>query len=921
MYNVVMYGLMASPPTKAHQAILEKLLAETAAKNTPVTFAYHGGQCTYSYQNESSETVTRSISFSGSDRANLERQIKKDLAKQNLINYTEILCVPSADGPAVLGKSPSAVDTHRLAMMEIAANDVMERTGDHRIVVSDIEMALSKLIGLPSYTANTLIILKEGLNGLLSKTPLENYLLTPQERKEKTAEEKAVLVHERKGKIESYLANYSTNPHEFLTPDGLKLATELPVGIDLSMGLDSFNSLDRWNNPDDIVGQADALTVFTREGNTSKLDTCISSSEADKASLSEFYKKTSGKTKRLSTDLDPSIDYSAYSSTKIREQMAKDAVYLVGDADRKSWVCPGVLGYIQRNELYQAPAQPVVPFSPVVSVITDSEGNDEYFQKSAEMNDALIERLQFEGSIGEHHTRIKAFLGDACDKGTGDLKTLKAIKDGVARGENWLLIGGNRDDNKIRLLELLNVNYINRFTSEKKTPYWAPKAQTPAEFFGSLGLVGRSYEDLSINEKRVIVLKWMFAQTMGAPNAFNDRRTSLQELLGRSISEEEIMQSFIEEILKPEEFETAAGFEGLRHLGFNTPSHRVLPQEYQGINRWYIDNSHSMAVIDGTFYSHAGLPEGVFPYLQSGQALFDPAIPANPESFKTWVNSRNAERQANNRDYIARALGADIHGIITDPAVQASLPKDAERPYNTQSFDSFSGKYDTETLEQCGIFRSVHGHQMALTETPRMIRSDSSKVLVVNADTRLGTPSFKQFPNATIIAAGQIHCLSKNVEGQSFRSDSRDRRIGTVFPYPINGHQYTIIGKIEDSELSKAITSHEETKGEMDEASKIISQKTPKDPVYLLVCYKKDGPFFSVGPSHGKILQTNSDLNLISFDITLKERGLLNVSSSSKEPEQKITRTGSFAFFSTKDEVSKNVAPSFTPPRVRVKSL
>jgi hypothetical protein len=40
---------------------------------------------------------------------------------------------------------------------------------------------------------------------------------------------------------------------------------------------------------------------------------------------------------------------------------------------------------------------------------------------------------------------------------------------------------------------------------------------------------------------------------MGAPNAFNERRVALQALLQREIADEEIMQSFIEEILKPEE--------------------------------------------------------------------------------------------------------------------------------------------------------------------------------------------------------------------------------------------------------------------------------------------------------------------------------------------------------------------------------
>ena len=158
MYKIVFYGLMASPPTKAHQAILKQLLVAYPQKKYNIDYISDSKNnkihCTV--QNDAHEIVfsgtLESLGILGPvhdvESNVLERLIKTKLAKSDCIDYTEICCVPSADGPPVLGKSPSAQNFHRYEMLKIAVEEVDES----RIIVSDIEIALSELIELPSYT-------------------------------------------------------------------------------------------------------------------------------------------------------------------------------------------------------------------------------------------------------------------------------------------------------------------------------------------------------------------------------------------------------------------------------------------------------------------------------------------------------------------------------------------------------------------------------------------------------------------------------------------------------------------------------------------------------------------------------------------------------------------------------------------------
>ena len=823
MYKVVFYGLMASPPTKAHQAILKQLLVAYPQKKYIINYSpdLENKKTWCTVQNDTHEIVfsgtLESLGFSVT-RHDLDRLIKIKLAKAGYLDYTEVCCVPSADGPPVLGKSPSAQNHHRYEMLKIAAAEVDE-TG---VIVSDIEIALSELIELPSYTANTLIVLREGLIGLLDHP---DNLLSVDERK-RGAAEKRVLLEKRIAAIHHYL-EHPNNP--WLTPHGLMddVLNKDELNITLVMGLDSFNSLERWFDASCIASHSNEIAIVGRaDSNRALLDACLGT-VAQPVVFSSFFEslKMARKVSVLSLDTLLGVeDISTYSSTGVRDEIVLNEIMagcLAGshfspNSARLNWVSPAILAYIQAQRLYQ----------PCVSAITDSEGDLAHFNQSLSMADDLIERLKSK-RLAHNLSSVRVFLGDVCDKGPQDLHLLHDIKHRVSDRqlkEKWLLIAGNRDDNKIRILELLNEDYIRGFI-KNPGPYWNESTTSPTAFCRSFDV---DYSSLDINNQRVIVLKWMLDKTMGAPNAFEYRHQELQILLKKSpeqITDVMVMQSFIEEIVKPSDYPLLSGFDGFQEQVW------VLPEAYRGVMRWYIENSQSMAIIGKTFYSHAGLPEGVYPYLQSGERLL---LNATQTSLYQWIEARNDERHRNIQTYIQDMLTKRQTGISAHLAIQASLSKrmycegaDNARAYNIQSFDSFKDPYDSSTLQACGIKTSIHGHQIALTATPRMTRLES--LVIANVDTRLSNGTL--IANGTVIAFDKVYCLSQLHDKTYFISDSTDLRIGRTLnikdEVTDEPHPYTVVAQRVEPKVS--------------------------DSRYLLVCYERKGlsPFFSVDPSYG----------------------------------------------------------------------
>ncbi|MFZ4077484.1 MAG: hypothetical protein ACOYKA_05810 [Legionellaceae bacterium] len=331
MYKLIFYGLMASPPTLGHQEIIETLQAYYSLQKYTIEHEVdeeNSSCCTV--RNEESGIVFQdslvSLGLSGHERL-LDRAIKRALAKRGDIDYFEILCVPSADGSAVLGKSPSATQIHRLAMLRLAVEPMNEVLKEPCVLVSDVEMALSQLIDLPSYTVNTLIVLHEGLLGLVARP---EHLLSTDEKK-KTSAERASLLNQRVMAIHHYL---ECPTHEWLTPHGLieNPSQKDQLQIILVMGEDSLGTLPRWFAAEHLVEWAHHLIIIPRVGCSVK----------DRPSLNLKLPPLSY------LPLTHSQSVASCSSSGFREYIA-----LGCHDDRASWVSPEVLNYVKCHGLYQ----------------------------------------------------------------------------------------------------------------------------------------------------------------------------------------------------------------------------------------------------------------------------------------------------------------------------------------------------------------------------------------------------------------------------------------------------------------------------------------------------------------------------------------------------------------------------------------
>ncbi|MBP9726077.1 MAG: hypothetical protein KBD83_01240 [Gammaproteobacteria bacterium] len=680
---------------------------------------------------------------------------------------TEIVLLPSADGQPVLGKEITAVAKHRLAMV----GHMVTKINHPLLAASDLEIALAEIIELPSYTANTLIVLREGLNGLL-KRPLN--LLTPKE-KELSEDDQADLILQRIEKIQQYLESLT---HPWLTPDGI-----LPNEDDEIIavyGADSLKSFSGWYDVDTLIQYVNELYFLPRA------DIRL---EEQQATLIEQKPAAAGKI-IVFTETPKELSAEA-SSTQLRNAFLSQHIALgtlAGKALPNGTEARDIISrslqpenraYIETHGLYK----------PLVQFVTDPEGNWTQYDQSLQRADALTEELKQDGLV-DSFLKMRVCGGDLPNKGTHDLRITRDIQQRVEKGEKWMLISGNRDDNSIRFLELLNEQYIQQFLTAPAA-FWLPesKKKTPLQFCEEKQT---NYDALDIQHKRVVVLQWMLECTMGAPAAFDNRRIELSEIMSgaQSVTDVMVMQSFLDEILKPQEASA---------LGMT----QVLPEEYCGIRRWYLEQSQSLAVINQTLYSHAGLPAGVSPYLRSGSIV--------EGDFYAWASAYNQERQHILKEYIQKALSGNIIGIQELPAVLSSLPRDRDtvgRQYQLQSFNSLEDLHDDELLKRHNIHRSLHGHQMVLTGTPLFCR-ETDDFTKVGADTRLET--HEQVPNGLVVAPnGDVHCVASE-KGKKYYLSTTDRYIGQSVTY--QGHQYLVAGKKRDTQNNYLLICRERKEG------------------------------------------------------------------------------------------------------------
>ena len=202
----------------------------------------------------------------------------------------------------------------------------------------------------------------------------------------------------------------------------------------------------------------------------------------------------------------------------------------------------------------------------LVSFVTDVEGNLGFWRRFCELSE-VIEGDDLEALTLRPGCHL-VFGGDAVDKSAGDLRFLHSLL-GLRRRhpDNVHLVLGNRDINKMRLLaELSPAHWLA--ADEHPGVYWRANAladgstATPATFLASQPDGQR--EDSVANR-----LRYMLADNMGSPKAFELRRAELAELAAHAdtldavpplatggeleaVSDEMVLESYLSSVLRPD---------------------------------------------------------------------------------------------------------------------------------------------------------------------------------------------------------------------------------------------------------------------------------------------------------------------------------------------------------------------------------
>lgn len=130
------------------------------------------------------------------------------------------------------------------------------------------------------------------------------------------------------------------------------------------------------------------------------------------------------------------------------------------------------------------------------------------------------------------------FGGDVCDKGGSDLYVLRhllSLKQRYPKNVHFIL--GNRDINKMRITQEIEYkrNGFSNIIPVHNGCYWLK---------GSGHIGDPEMSNVPVNN--VDRLKWMLKGTMGCPETFELRRTELKEDIGKNVTDDEVLKSFVE---------------------------------------------------------------------------------------------------------------------------------------------------------------------------------------------------------------------------------------------------------------------------------------------------------------------------------------------------------------------------------------
>ncbi len=154
--------------------------------------------------------------------------------------------------------------------------------------------------------------------------------------------------------------------------------------------------------------------------------------------------------------------------------------------------------------------------------ITDVEGSLARLRSFVERADGVA--FDDAGDIVVDDDTIFVFGGDAVDRGPWSRAVVELLVRAKARApERVVLLGGNRDINKLRL---------------------------PRELSGALPKKAPPEVHALVADKKPELLRWIFSHTMGAQPAFDFRRDELKAT-GLPSSDDDVVASFLEDLKPP----------------------------------------------------------------------------------------------------------------------------------------------------------------------------------------------------------------------------------------------------------------------------------------------------------------------------------------------------------------------------------
>ncbi len=151
----------------------------------------------------------------------------------------------------------------------------------------------------------------------------------------------------------------------------------------------------------------------------------------------------------------------------------------------------------------------------LIAYLTDVEGMWSRLESFVDENPYVA--LDAEGHLRVRQGATFVFGGDAIDRGPDGRRVVETLLEAREHDpEHVILLAGNRDINKLRLLRELG---------------GAPPSRAPAE----------------VRDERPALLRWIFRYTMGASEAFDFRKAELARE-GADASDEGVVTSFVEDV-------------------------------------------------------------------------------------------------------------------------------------------------------------------------------------------------------------------------------------------------------------------------------------------------------------------------------------------------------------------------------------